>query len=172
MSVGDEDAEFAAFMHSAYPSLLRTARLLTGEWYLAEDLVQAALVRVYQQWGKRQLWRSPTAYARRVTLNQYTTWRRRRWMTERIGTEHVQGSVAADARGDADTRAALEAELRRLPRNQRAVLVLRYFEDLSVEECADVLGCSMGTAKSKTNQAIRTLRMTGVFTSTEEGIYL
>ena len=170
-AVAEGDEEFAEFMRAVYPSLLRTARLLTGDWHSAEDLVQAALVRVYLHWGNRESWRSPTAYSRTVTVNLFASWRRRRWMTERVGAEHVELPVDARGASDTDTRVALGSALAGLPRPQCAVLVLRFYEDLSVEECAAVLGCSAGTVKSRTNRAIQTLRGTGLFVSTEEGIH-
>ncbi|WP_329118687.1 SigE family RNA polymerase sigma factor [Streptomyces sp. NBC_01465] len=159
------DADFTEFTASAYPSLLRTARLLTGDRHTAEDLVQAALVRVYLHWGRSAAWESPQAYARKVVVNLYATWRRRSWHREvphALQGERPDG--ADDATGGTDTRIELRRALTSLPRAQRAVLVLRFYEDLSVEQTAELLGCSPGTVKSRTNRALERLRATGALT--------
>ncbi|MEV0097026.1 SigE family RNA polymerase sigma factor [Streptomyces sp. NPDC050738] len=161
------DADFTEFTASAYASLLRTARLLTGDRHTAEDLVQAALVRVYLHWGRSAAWESPQAYARKVVVNLYATWRRRSWHREvphAIQGEGGQPDRADDATGGTDTRIELRRALSSLPRAQRAVLVLRFYEDLSVEQTAELLGCSPGTVKSRTNRALERLRATGALT--------
>lgn len=157
------DQDFTEFTEASYASLLRTARLLTGDRHAAEDLVQAALVKVYLHWGRSGSWVSPQAYARKAVVNLYATWRRRRWHTE---TAHPggEGAVAADGRdmaGGVEARLELARALGALPRAQRAVVVLRFYEDLSVEETAELLGCSPGTVKSRTNRALERLRAAG-----------
>ncbi|MFJ9796050.1 SigE family RNA polymerase sigma factor [Streptomyces sp. NPDC101145] len=157
------EQDFTEFTEASYASLLRTARLLTGDRHAAEDLVQAALVKVYLRWGRSGSWASPQVYARKVVVNLYATWRRRRWHTE---TAHPggEGAAVADRRDMADgaeTRLELARALGALPRAQRAVVVLRFYEDLSVEETAELLGCSPGTVKSRTNRALERLRATG-----------
>jgi RNA polymerase sigma-70 factor (sigma-E family) len=155
------DAEFADFVAGAHASLLRTARLLTGDRHTAEDLVQAALVRVYLRWGRSAGWNSPQAYARKVVVNLYATWRRRRWHTEVVRPEGDTGSDGHDMAGSAEARLELGRALAALPRPQRAVVVLRFYEDLSVEQTAELLGCSPGTVKSRTNRALERLRAAG-----------
>ncbi|WP_228976521.1 SigE family RNA polymerase sigma factor [Streptomyces sp. DH12] len=160
----EHDEDFTRFTEASYASLLRTARLLTGDRHAAEDLVQAALVKVYLRWGRSAVWDSPQAYARKTVVNLYATWRRRRWHTE---TAHPggEGTVAAadrsDIAADAEARLELARALDILPRAQRAVVVLRFYEDLSVEETAGLLGCSPGTVKSRTNRALERLRAAG-----------
>lgn len=155
------DEEFAQFVMGAHASLLRTARLLTGDRHSAEDLLQAALVRVYLRWSRSADWGSPHAYARKTVVNLYATWRRRRWHTEVVRPEADHTPDAGDMAGDADTRLELDRALATLPRVQRVVVVLRFYEDLSVEETADLLGCSPGTVKSRTNRALERLRAAG-----------
>ncbi len=155
------DAEFADFVAGAHTSLVRTARLLTGDRHSAEDLMQAALVRVYLHWGRSAGWDSPQAYARKVVVNLYATWRRRRWHTEVIRPDEDRVADAGDMAGSAETRLELDRALATLPRVQRAVVVLRFYEDLSVEETAALLGCSPGTVKSRTKRALERLRAAG-----------
>ncbi|WP_338671988.1 SigE family RNA polymerase sigma factor [Streptomyces sp. SCSIO 30461] len=157
----DRDAEFSDFVVAAHSSLLRTARLLTGDPHTAEDLVQAALVRVYLRWSRSASWASPQAYARKAVVHLYATWRRRRWHTEVIRTERGSTPDTHDMAGSAEARLELSRALAALPRAQRAVVVLRFYEDLSVEETADLLGCSPGTVKSRTNRALERLRAGG-----------
>ncbi|MFE1577291.1 SigE family RNA polymerase sigma factor [Streptomyces fradiae] len=158
-----DDQGFTDFTTTSYASLLRTARLLTGDRHTAEDLVQAALVKVYLRWGRSGSWASPQAYARKVVVNLYATWRRRRWHTEtpRSGDEAAAAADGPDMAGGAEARLELARALGSLPRAQRAVVVLRFYEDLSVEETADLLGCSPGTVKSRTNRALERLRASG-----------
>jgi RNA polymerase sigma-70 factor (sigma-E family) len=163
--VGDRgsvrDADFVDFVAGAHASLLRTAQLLTGDRHTAEDLLQAALVRVYVHWARSAGWNSPQAYARKVVVNLYATWRRRRWHTEVVRPEEDHTADAGDMAGSAETRLELDRALATLPRAQRAVVVLRFYEDLSVEETADLLGCSPGTVRSRTNRALERLRAAG-----------
>ncbi|GAA3374233.1 SigE family RNA polymerase sigma factor [Streptomyces sannanensis] len=156
------EADFTAFTQATYASLLRTARLLTGDSHAAEDLVQAALVKVYLHWSRSAAWASPQAYARKVVVNLYATWRRRRWHAEIAHSDHAAEADGRDMAGGAEARLELARALTTLPRAQRAVVVLRFYEDLSVEETAELLGCSPGTVKSRTNRALERLRATGV----------
>ncbi|MEY9836283.1 SigE family RNA polymerase sigma factor [Streptacidiphilus sp. EB103A] len=162
MDVGRQarDAEFAEFAAGAYPSLLRTARLLTGDRHAAEDLVQAALVRVYVRWSRAASWEAPRAYARKTLVNLYATWRRRRWHTEVLKAEPAGQAGRDDTADQVVARHELGRALADLPRAQRVVLVLRFYEDLSVEQTADLLGCSTGTVKSRTSRALQHLRST------------
>ncbi|HET6359471.1 MAG TPA: SigE family RNA polymerase sigma factor [Streptomyces sp.] len=155
------DSEFADFVTASHVSLLRTARLLTGDPHTAEDLVQTALIRVYTHWGRSAGWDSPQAYARKAVVNLYATWRRRRWHSEVAHTGAESAADGHDMAGSAEARLELGRALGALPRAQRAVVVLRYYEDLSVEQTAELLGCSPGTVKSRTNRALERLRTAG-----------
>jgi RNA polymerase sigma-70 factor (sigma-E family) len=165
----DREAAFAEFAAGAQASLLRTAVLLTGDRHTAEDLVQSALIRVYLRWGRSDSWDSPVAYARKTLVNLYATWRRRSWHGEvpyaAPGDTGEQGDHAEHVVAHRQVVRALAA----LPRRQRAVLVLRFFEDMSVEEAAEVLGCSPGTVKSRTGRAIQRLRAANALDHDLEG---
>ena len=147
------DDGFDRFVAEASPALLRTAHRLTGDAHLAEDLLQSALWRVARQWNRAS--ENPVGYARRTLLNLATdNWRSRaRRVVEIPGV--VPDLVRTDSQG-ADDR--LLAALAALAPRQRAVVVLRYWEDLSVEETALLLGCSSGTVKSTASKALTHLR--------------
>ena len=158
--MADED-DFRAFVASRSQGLLSTAFLLTHDWARAEDLLQSALMRTWLAW--RRIAGNPEMYLRRVLLNEYVAWWRRKWRHEvptGVLPEPTGGAAgqAADQGAAIDTRDAVWRLLGRLPRRQRAVIVLRYYEDLSEREIADVLGCSAGTVKSQTAKAMARLR--------------
>jgi RNA polymerase sigma-70 factor (sigma-E family) len=151
---GRED--FDGFVVTRSSRLLRTAFLLTHDWSLAEDLLQTALVKSWFAWGR--LDDDPEPYVRKILVNTYASWWRRRWRGE-TPTESLPESSAADPTGRIDDRDELWQALGRLPRRQRAVVVLRYFEDLSEAQIADTLGISSGTVKSQTSKALARLRL-------------
>jgi RNA polymerase sigma-70 factor (sigma-E family) len=163
------DAQFTAFVTESYSALLRSACLITGDWHSAEDLLQTVLTRLYVRWGRAQGWDSPRGYARRVLVNQYLnsphlTSRRRRWNHEASHDhDHLPEEPAAGRDGgDAIVaRRVLGDALRALPDEFRVVLVLRFFEDLSIEEVAALLDCPVGTVKSRTSRALAQLRAGG-----------
>ena len=148
--------DFDDFVRSASTPLLRLAYLLTGDHGHAEDLVQTALLRTARRWRSARA--QPEAYARRVLANlAKDRWRsrsRRPFETE-SGPEPGHDD---DPNGQVLLRRTLLPAVLRLPARQRAVLVLRYFEDLSVDDTAAVLGCSPGTVKSQTHAALARLR--------------
>ena len=150
-----DDDGFAPFMASALPSLLRFGHVLTGDRHAAEELVQESLVRTCARW-RRIRHDEPHAYVRRVMVNAWTS----RW--RRLGREvPLPEGWDAAARSEApawDERDRTLAALRLLPPRQRAVVVLRYYDDLSEKQVADVLGCSTGTVKSQASRALKTLR--------------
>lgn len=149
-------AEFAAFVSGRGPALQRTAYLLTGDWALAEDLLQTALAKSYLAWGRiRQ--RDPEGYVRKVMANTSASWWRRKWHGE-APTEVLPDRSLTDVTAQVDNRLSLARALRALPPRQRAVIVLRFHEDLTVEAVAATLGCSVGTVKSQTSKALATLR--------------
>ena len=152
---------FDAFVARCAPGLGRTAYLLAGDRHLAEDLLQTALAKTYLRWHRLREPAAAEAYVRRVMVTTVSRWRRRFWRGEIPAAELPDRSHEhhhADAYGDADTRELLRHALSRLPAAQRAVLVLRYYEDLGEDEVARVLGCSRGTVKSRTSRALATLR--------------
>ena len=148
--------EFAA---ARLDGLRRTAYLLCGDWHTADDLASMALTRVLRHWGRVSRMDNPDAYLRRTLLRAWLDERRRPWRREQPTDLLPNRSAAAGAgpEGVAD-RLTILALLAELPPRRRAVLVLRYFCDLSVEETADELGISTGTVKSQTARAIQALR--------------
>ena len=158
---GDDGVEesFTAFVRASGERHLRVAVLLTGDWHAAEDLVQASLVKLYRAWpGVDQAGGDPDAYLRRIMVNTQRSWWRARWRRE------APAAVLPDAPGggdDADQGAlavSIRQALRRLSPRQRAVLVLRYYEDLPEAEIASLLGCSAGTVKAHAHRGLRALR--------------
>ena len=133
-------------------ALLRTAYLLTGDRHDAEDLVQAALTKVVPRWGRL---REPEPYVRRILVNEsISRWRRRRWRETSVPEV---GDVARPGH-DVDQQLVLRQALGRLAPRQRAVIVLRYFDDLTEAQTADALGISVGTVKSQSRDALARLR--------------
>ena len=152
------DGEFAEFVEAAWPGLYRTAYLILGEHQLAEDLVQTTLTKTYASWGKVREPAAAMGYARVVLVNTAASWfRRRSWRNEQPTETLPDGPRPAEP--DPSDRPALMEALRELPPRQRAVIVLRYYDDLSVGEVAEALGCSEGTVKSQTHHAMARLRL-------------
>jgi RNA polymerase sigma-70 factor (sigma-E family) len=148
---------FEEFVAARYAALLRTAYLLTQDRGLAEDLVQTALAKCWLGW-KRIRYDDPGPYVHRVLVNTYTAWWRRRWNSE-YPTEDLPRGGGPVSHHAVDERVDLADALRRLPRRMRAVVVLRFYEDLSEAETARILGCSAGTVKSQTSRALAKLRI-------------
>jgi RNA polymerase sigma-70 factor (sigma-E family) len=152
------DKEFASFVDGRFTALRRFGYLLTGEWHLAEDLVQASLTKV---WFKRKSLRSAAAlesYTRTVMVNTNIQWWRRKWKGE-APTEVLPEPPAAPSQyGVIDDRDQLLRALAELPKRTRAALVLRYFEDLPDAEVAQIMGCSSGTVKSHISRGLARLR--------------
>lgn len=157
MSRPPEFEGFEEFVAARYTALLRTAYLLTQDRDLAEDLVQTALAKSWLAW-RRIRYDDPAPYVYRVLVNTYTAWWRRRWNSEYPTEELPQVGEPAEA-GAVEERTDLARALRRLPRRQRAVVVLRFYEDLTEAETARVLGCAIGTVKSQTSRALAKLRI-------------
>lgn len=152
-SKAERDAAFTAFMGEATPSLLRTAWLLTGSADRSQELVQAALVKTYVAWPKVRR-DSALAYARRVLVNERTD-RWRRTCRELLGAVPERASTL-DA--GIEQREEILHLLALLPRQQRTVVVLRYYQDLSEQQVADLLGVSVGAVKSAASRGLATLR--------------
>jgi RNA polymerase sigma-70 factor (sigma-E family) len=148
--------EFAA---ARLDQLRRTAYLLCGDWHTADDLASTALIKVFRHWHRVSEMDNPDAYLRRTLLRAWLDERRRPWRrehaTDPLPDRAAAASAGTDGVADRLTILALIAEL---PPRRRAVLVLRYFCELSVEETAEELGCSTGTVKSQTARAIQALR--------------
>ena len=144
-------ADFEEFVVARRNALLRTAYLLTGDHHDAEDLVQSALIKVVPKWARIK--DRPEPYVRQVLARESVTrWRRRRW--REVTTDVVPETMHHDS----TDRIALLEDLRRLSPRQRAVLVLRYFDDLSEADTAAALGISVGTVKSHVHDALARLR--------------
>jgi len=155
---GGIDEGFAAYVRERGDHHLRVAVLLTGDWHAAEDLVQASLVKLYRAWPRIDTAADPDAYFRRIMVNTHRSWWRARWRRETPAAE-LPESVSGDDLADRQALGALVRQaLARLPRQQRAVLVLRYCEDLPEAEVAELLGCSPGTVKTHTHRGLRALR--------------
>ena len=155
------DAEtegFAQFVEARQRALQRTAWLLTGDWAVAEDLVQTALVRSWPRWERIRRRDDPEVYVRRAMVNTWASWRRRRWWGERP-TETVPDTQAAgDVATEVTVRITVQGALRSLTARQRAVLVLRVYDDLTEAQVAHVVGCTVGTVKSTMARAVARLR--------------
>jgi RNA polymerase sigma-70 factor (sigma-E family) len=149
--------DFALFAGAATPRLIRSARLLTGDPYLAQDLVQTVLLKMYLRWRRVAGSDAPHAYAQRVLYTTFCAWRGRRWTAE-TPTDPLPDRPGADPFAGAET-GAVHAALGALPRRQRAVVVARFYEDLTVEQTARLLDCSVGTVKSQTARALDKLRV-------------
>ena len=151
------EGEFREFVAVRSAALHRTAYLLVGDWALAEDLVQTALVKTYLAWRRLDGIAAVEPYARRVMINTATGWWRRRWRGERPTGQLPERPIAdgADQRAERDRVWQL---LRDLPTRQRAVVVLRFYEDLSEAETARLLDISVGTVKSQTSRAMAAMR--------------
>ena len=150
------DADFTGFVESVVPSLRRLAYLLCHDWHRADDLVQATVTRVYVRWPGAAAADSPEAYVRAMLVREFLHERRTSWARRVDLTDEVPPQPAYPR--DQDTAIDMEAALRRLAPRQRAVLVLRFHCDLSVEQTAALLGCSQGNVKSQTARALAALR--------------
>jgi RNA polymerase sigma-70 factor (sigma-E family) len=151
------DAEFADWMAARQGALARTAYLLTGSQHAADDLVQATLTKLYLAWDRISDRQHIDAYARRALVNEHrSTWRRAsRHLEVLAGTPPDRGHLPTAYDGE---REAVWTFVQGLPPRQRAVIVLRYYEDLSEAEIADLLGISTGTVKSQASRALASLR--------------
>lgn len=151
------EEEFREFVTARSGALLRTAYLLAGDWSTAEDLLQTALTKTYLAWKRLGQIEAIEPYARRVLVNTATSWWRRRWHGERP-TEFLPETAAPDRLDEQLDRDVLWKHVKALPARQRAVLVLRFYEDMSEAQTAAMLDISAGTVKSQTSRALGTLR--------------
>jgi RNA polymerase sigma-70 factor (sigma-E family) len=152
-----EATAFTEFMAASSASLFRTAYLIVGEHQLAQDLLQESLIKAYIAWPRLRDPRKAEAYTRRTIVTTAISWRRRRSFHERP-TEVLPETAVTDAGDSVTTHASLVAQLRTLPPRQRAAIVLRYYEDLTEAQTAEVMGCSVGAIKSHVSTGLGRLR--------------
>lgn len=156
-----ETADFEAYVAERRPALLRWARAVAGDPHRAEDLLQDSLVRVLPRWGSIREGAAADAYVRRTITRQYVSWQRQPWRRDERPVAHLpEPRRPAD---DADTLPDTAPDevwglVLALPAQQRAAVTLRFYEQLSVAETAEVLGCSTGTVKSNTSRGLAALR--------------
>jgi RNA polymerase sigma-70 factor (sigma-E family) len=159
---------FTEFVAARSATLLRAAWLLTGEQRMAEDLLQTALATTWRRWSTISAADNPVSYVRRILVTTYLSWWRRRWRHEypacRLPERPADDS---DHAAEVAQRDAIRRALARLSRQQRAVVVLRYAEDLSVAQTAQVLGCSPNTVKVQASRALAVLRTDEALRPTE-----
>jgi RNA polymerase sigma-70 factor (sigma-E family) len=161
----EEPQGFRDYVAARQRALLRIALMLTGHQHTAEDLVQATLERVWPRWERIVRAGDPDRYVRRVMINTYSSWWQRKWRAERSTSELPETTrlsettSADDDFAHADLSDALRRIMPTLTPKQRAVLVLRYYDDLTEAATAEVLGCSVGTVKSQTAKALARLRL-------------
>ena len=153
---GISEAEFAEVYLGRARAMRRTAYLLCGDWHRAEDLVQSAFARLYAAWPSIRDSGAVDAYLRKTLVRIYIDESRRAWHRER--PSNTIPDSAAPMSGDVEDSIVLRQALEAVPRRQRACLVLRFYDDCSVEATADALGCSVGTVKSNTARGLVALR--------------
>ena len=152
----DSEREFEEFVRSRGHALIRSAYLLTGDQHLAEDLVQSALARTYRVWSRHGIIDGPEAYTRKVMYHLQVSWWRRRRVRENLAATLPDLASVTDP--DVETRLALRAALLLLSDRQRAVIVLRYFDDLTESATAEVLGLTLGAVKTHARRGLERLR--------------
>lgn len=150
--VPEDSGSFESFLAVRGPGLRRFAYLLSGQAALADDLVQQALLKTYRHWGGQT---RPEAYVRRAITNEFLSWRRRSSRETGLHEHDVSLPDGSEARAQHDL---IWRALASLPRRQRAVLVLRYYEGLPDSQIGDLLGCATGTVRSLASRAFETLR--------------
>jgi RNA polymerase sigma-70 factor (sigma-E family) len=150
---------FEEFARSQLQALLNFATVLTGQRATAEDLAQEVLLRAQARWDRIGRLDRPDFYVRKMVLNEFLSWRRRSWRLVPAGDRDLSAGPAPDhATGYAEHEAML-AEIAKLPRRQRAVLVLRYYEDQSDSEIAELLGCAPSSVRAYASRALAALRV-------------
>lgn len=155
MQPSDED-RFTDFVRACSASLFRTAYLMTGDHHRAEDILQTALVRIYQRWPRVDAMEWPLGYARKVVMSQAVSWWRRRSSHEPPVPPRDEPAWDGRVEDIAEHERVWQAVLS-LPPRQRAVTVLRYYEDLTEAQIAETLGMAPGTVKSHSHAATRRL---------------
>ncbi|MEU6072950.1 SigE family RNA polymerase sigma factor [Micromonospora sp. NPDC047074] len=167
--MGDRDTAFAEYFVARSDAMRGTAYLLCGDWHRAEDLVQTAFTKLYLVWNRVSRHEVLDAYVRQILVRAFLDERRRGWWRrERVGGDDAERPAPPDA---PENRLLMLQALAAVPPRQRAVLVLRYWEDQSVEETAALLGCSPGTVKSQASRGLDTLRglLSPTYSGSEKG---
>jgi RNA polymerase sigma-70 factor (sigma-E family) len=155
----EHDQEFVAYYAARAVRLRNTAYLLCGDWHLAEDLTQVTFTKLYRAWPRLDRHEALDQYTRQVLLRTFLDERQRPWRREKpTSPEDVVLDTAVPEVHGSEDRAVLRDALQRVPKRRRAVLVLRFWADLSVEQVADALGCTTGTVKSQTSRGLADLR--------------
>ena len=152
------DAEFTEYLTVRQPTLLRTAYLLTGDRHQAEDVLQTSLAKLYLAWDKVHDRGAVDAYVRRIMVNENNSLWRRAWKKREYATDEVPEGAPHQDSYDDGTNDQLWQVVQTLPPKARAVVVLRYYEQMSEAEVADALGISIGTVKSQCSRALSALR--------------
>jgi RNA polymerase sigma-70 factor (sigma-E family) len=155
----DRDAEFAEFFVATWPRLFRTTYGVAGDRNLAEDALQSAFAKAYTSWHRVKAAQHPEAYVRRMAVNEVLSTLRRPWFRAEHPSEIPERTGLPSPEDSTVDRDAVWRAVCSLPPRQRAVVVLRYYEDLSEAEIAEVLGCSRGTVKSTASHALANLRI-------------
>jgi RNA polymerase sigma-70 factor (sigma-E family) len=149
---------FEEFMATRLPALLNFAAVLAGNRATAEDLAQDVLAKAYTRWDRIGGLDRPDLYVRKMILNEFLSWRRRSWRLVPVADTWHSGSVPDHAQQHSE-RDALLAEIGKLTRRQRAVLVLRYYEDRGDAEIAELLGCAPATVRAYASRGLAALRI-------------
>ncbi|GHH65398.1 RNA polymerase [Streptosporangium violaceochromogenes] len=152
----DRNDSFREFVAGHQQALMRTAYLLTGDAHQAEDLLQSVLLKVLGRWSRLSRVEHPEAYARKALVNQHISWRQRRVRSEFPTAEPPDRLYSSE--DSTVVRLVMLRALMRLPPRQRAVIVLRYYEDRTERETAELMNCSIGTVKSQAHYALARLR--------------
>ncbi|HEX6870476.1 MAG TPA: SigE family RNA polymerase sigma factor [Micromonosporaceae bacterium] len=156
------EREFREYVSARQAALYRVAYLLTGHRQDAEDLLQTALAKLALHWTNVASAGCTDAYVRKILYHQQVSWwRSRRHRSELATADPPENSGVGDLAGDSSLRLTLEQMLARLTKRQRAVLILRYYEDLAEADVAEILGCGVGTVRSQTHRALARLRTLG-----------
>ena len=151
------EAEFRAFAIAQRDSLRKYAYLLCGDWYEADDIVQKSLTKLFAAWRRVEPGGAP-AYVRKIVTNVFISHRRLSWVRRERAAADLPDNAFDRPHDAIDTRLEVLAALKKLPARQRATIVLRYWEQLSVDETASAMGCSTGTVKSQSSKGLRSLK--------------
>lgn len=152
-----QEAEFRSFAVAQRESLRRYAYLLCGDWFEADDIVQKALTKLFAAWLRVEPGGAP-AYVRKIVTNVYISHHRLAWVRRERSSSELPAQRLDRPQEEVDVRLELIDALNRLPARQRATLVLRYWEQLSVDETATAMSCSTGTVKSQSAKGLRKLK--------------
>jgi RNA polymerase sigma-70 factor (sigma-E family) len=150
---------FEEFAEAQLPAVLAFTTVLTGQRATAEDIAQDVLIRAHARWNHIGQLERPELYVRKMLLNEFLSWRRRTWRLVPTGDNELSDGSTPDPAASLAEHAAMLAEIAKLPRRQRAVLVLRYYEDRSDAEIAELLGCAPATVRAHASRALAALRI-------------